>query len=116
MRLHSCHSWIGTNILKIKPKQTREFGLQLGRAAWHPPPVSQWCTPCQGVIPPCTFFSILGPGPELGGLVSFEVRDMQGHRSEGNRRLLSAIPCGASPSQDCSEDCLDNRKGAQEVI
>lgn len=77
--------------------------------------MSQWCTPCQGVIPPCIFFSILGPGPELGGLVSFEVRDMQDRRSEVNRRL-SAILFGASPSQDGSEDCLDNRTGAQEMI
>lgn len=116
MRLHSWHSWIMTIILKKKKTQTREFGLQLGRAAWHPPT----CVPVVYPLPAgdsslhLLFHS--GPWPELGGLVSFEVRDMQGHRSEGNRRLSSAIPFGASPSQDCSEDCFDNRKSAQEMI
>lgn len=71
---------------------------------------SPTCVPVVSPLPggdsSLLFFSILGLGPELGGLV----RHMQGHRSEVSRRLLSAIPFRASPSQDCSEDCLDNRE------
>lgn len=43
--------------------------------------------------------------------MSFEVRDMQSHRREVNLnpgRLVPAILSGASTSQDCSKDCLDN--------